>query len=356
MHYIMPMTNSVVRATIPREIQRAYRDNFARHLLGISLHLQAEIMNTLTVKHGHSDLRVNFEPYIAFAAMGGARLCDIAEKLGISRQAANQIANQIETAGYIQRNTDPMDARAKLIVTTERAKTLIKQGTQEALRMQVQFEEIVGGKTLSSITESLTELNRKLVALFPYKITDRNQQLPLAVLLPRLSDYTTQRLQKFTMAKGHPDLKKSFGQVLTAIGPNGGRIQQMAKTHHVSKQAISAVASELEELGYIKRDPDPDDARQVVLKFTQQGNGLLVDSVNSVDDLSTEFKEVLGTKKFTQMQESLAQIYRSLELEEDVFGAAGMSDTRVLARQLYRELGEEGAKALGQLLILGEPR
>ncbi|MBT3411444.1 MAG: MarR family transcriptional regulator, partial [Halieaceae bacterium] len=119
-----------------RDIERRYQDNVARHILSISLYMQSEIMGALTVSHGHSQLRINFEPYISMAARSGVRLSEIAEMLGISRQAANQTANQIEKAGYLRRASDPSDGRAKLLVTTPRAMMLVKQGAAEALALE----------------------------------------------------------------------------------------------------------------------------------------------------------------------------------------------------------------------------
>ena len=122
------------------------------------------------------------------------------------------------------------------------------------------------------------------------------------------------------------------------------------------KQACcsSSIALELENLGYIQRHPNPEDARQVVLKFTDRGMQLIADSVASIDELTLEFTGHIGPGKFEAVRDVMACIYRSLHLEEDIFGQANDSDPRVLARQLYRQLGEDGAKALGHLLISGE--
>lgn len=343
--------NTTVDKSFPLEVQHRYRDNFARHFLGVTLYAQSEIMNALTLKHGHSQLRINYEPYISIAAGSGARLSDIAEILGISRQAANQTANQIEAAGYLQRAPDPSDGRAKLLVITPRAKSLIRQGSEEAARIQAKFADIVGADPLDRANTNLVRLNRELGLLLPFEQED---DLNLAATLPRLADYITRRLQSLTMQKGHPGLKRSFGAVLTAIGPAGGRIQQMAHRQDVSKQAISAIVAEVEDRGYIARSPDPDDARQVVLKFTGAGKKLIADSVASVDELGDEFKSHIGEPAFEQLTGVIARIYRSLHLEEDVFGHAETDDIHIMARQITRQLGEAGSKALARLLLSGE--
>ena len=50
----------------------------------------------------------------------------------------------------------------------------------------------------------------------------------------------------------------------------------------------------------------------------------------------------------------MAQLYRSLHLEEEVFGHAGTDDIQVMARQITQQLGDHGAKALARLLLSGE--
>ena len=93
----------------------------------------------------------------------------------------------------------------------------------------------MGGRTIGNATVACT--------------TGFHREAALAGLLPRFSDFLKHRLMALTAAKGHPDLKLSFAQVLSAIGPQGGRIQQMAELQGVTKQAISAIAVELEDLG-----------------------------------------------------------------------------------------------------------
>ena len=116
------MTTSASNPGLSLETQAKYRDNVARHILSINVHVQSEIMKTLQQQYGHTALRMNFEPYIMIAGTDGARLSDIADILGISRQAANHYANQIEDAGYLERRPDPSDGRAKLLVPTTRAR------------------------------------------------------------------------------------------------------------------------------------------------------------------------------------------------------------------------------------------
>ncbi len=345
------MNTAIEHCGLDLETQRQYRDNFARHFLSVTLYIQAEIMAALTLKHGHSNLRLNFEPYITLAGHDGARLSDIAETLGISRQAANQIANQIEAAGYLRRTADRRDGRAKLLTRTPRARALVEQGASEAARLQARFAALTAAGDVEKTTLTLAQLNKHLALL----VAREGGDLSLAAVLPRLSDHISTRLQELTMARGHPGLKRSFGSVLMSIGPAGGRIQQIADAHDVSKQAISAIASELEQLRYIARLPDPGDARQVILVFTAAGRRLIEDSVASTAQLYSELEALVGKRAFRQAASTLAALYQSLNLGEEIFGHVGDDDIGSIARQLTRQLGDERARALARVILAADP-
>ena len=173
-------------------------------------------------------------------------------------------------------------------------------------------------------------------------------------LLPRLTDYMMQRLMELNISKGHSGLKMSYAQVLSLIGPDGGRIQQMARLQEVSKQAIGAIATELEELGYIARLSDANDARQVVLQFTDAGWQLLSDSVTSMDELEAELEAILGTDGLSSFQELAGELYHALHIEDEIFEtleSSGQVDLKLLAARLNRQLGKEGAVRLASLLV-----
>ena len=81
------------------------------------------------------------------------------------------------------------------------------------------------------------------------------------------------------------------------------------------------------------------------------GLGLIADSVASVDALYAELTGIAGAAGMETFCSVLRDLYRGLHLEEDVFGNSAALDIRALARQLQQQLGEEGARALGHLLL-----
>lgn len=331
--------------------QQSYRSNFARHIMSVSLYLQSEVMRQLTERLDHCNLRIGFEPYIAIAAQGGVRLSDMAELLGITRQAANQYVNQIENAGYLARIDDPSDGRAKILCLTKRGEKLVEDGSRQALQLQQQMEQIAGKQALQAAAISLYRLNKQLNLLTPIMAARQTAQPPLAGFLPRLSDHIANRLRQLTMQRGHPHLKLSFGQVLTSIGPGGGRIQSIADAYGVSKQAISAVVNDIERLGYLRCVTDPQDGRQLLLQFTTEGERLIADSLASVAQLQQEYIELMGERAFSQVSAVMKDLYQAMHLEAELLGNSTAVDIRVLAKQLSDQLGAAGAQALGKLLL-----
>jgi DNA-binding MarR family transcriptional regulator len=331
-------------------VMSRYRHNVARHILGVARHCQAGIMHTLQSQRGHGQLRLGFEPYISVLARGDRRLSELADTLGISRQAANQVIDQIESAGYVERAPDPADGRAKRVRLTRRGRRLVVDGSEAAAAIEVSYCDILGTSAVSTFRDDCYAL----VSLLGEASTNSDtliEPIPLAASLPRIADHVSRELMRLTIARGHPGLKLSFGQVLALIGPRGGRIQQIAQAQDISKQAVSAVVSELEQLGYLQRSLDPDDARQRVLTFTLRGRALIEDSVASVEELAKALANSVGKRRWQRIDRTAAQLYRGLQLERDVFDKQNTDSLDAIAQRLRHQLGRRDAQALGQLLV-----
>ena len=345
------MEQPAVKFALDTVVREAYRDNFSRHLLGVARYLQSETMNALQQRCGHKHLRLAFAPYITLLGQHGKRSTELADLLGISRQACNQAVNQIEAAGYLERAPDPSDRRAKQLVLTALGLQLRKDGIRVVTSLDEQLTHIAGQSAIDDTRKTLLKIHRGLQLGATEQADLSGPDAPLGALLPPLSDYVVKRLMALTREKGHPGLKLSFGQVLTLIGPTGGRIQQIARLQDVSKQAISVIASELEQLGYLYREADPVDARQVVLQFTARGLDLIADSVTSVDELEAEFALLAGGAAVARMCGTLRALYAALQLEREVFEQSSPTDIRQLAQQIWRQLGAKDSRALARLLL-----
>ena len=76
---------------------------------GISAGVRARGFGDVRPAHGFAFARL---------AAGGATLTQLAGHLGITRQAAAQLVDELAAKGYVERRPHPDDARARLIVLT----------------------------------------------------------------------------------------------------------------------------------------------------------------------------------------------------------------------------------------------
>ncbi|NND69800.1 MAG: MarR family transcriptional regulator [Halioglobus sp.] len=327
-----------------------YRNTLPPNLLDLAHYLQTRMMATLQNECGHDRLRLGFAPYITLIGDRDYRPTELAEALGISRQACNQALRQVESAGYIGYIPDPQDGRAKLLTLTDEGRRLRRNGIDVVAGLDNEFMALLSESEIQAAGIALGTLTNAL-SLGP--VTQGSADTGyrgMGGLLPRMGEHILQRLMALTKARGHPGLKLSFGQVIPHIGAGGGRIQAIAALHDVSKQAISAIAKELEELGYISREPDPDDARQLVLRFTARGEQLMLDATSSLDELETELASIVGDATYGRLSATLARLHSALALGSAGTVAAHDVNIELLAEQLQQQLGTTHSRALGRLL------
>jgi DNA-binding MarR family transcriptional regulator len=72
------------------------------------------------VARGFADLRPAHGFAFARLAPLGATVGELAEHLGITKQAASQMVEELVRKGYVERRSHPDDGRARLIVLSER--------------------------------------------------------------------------------------------------------------------------------------------------------------------------------------------------------------------------------------------
>ena len=107
---------------------------------------------------------------------------------------------------------------------------------------------------------------------------------------------------------GHPDARPIHGFALQAIGPAGASISELGRCLGVSKQAATKTAASLEQLGYVDRRRDRDDARAVRLQRTARGDELLALSAEIFERLRADWIEQIGAARLRELEDDLARV------------------------------------------------
>ncbi len=76
----------------------------------------------------------------------------------------------------------------------------------------------------------------------------------------------------------------------------------------MTKQSASAMVDQLENLGYVRRIPDPVDGRARLIVIEQRGRRAVEVAMATRDEILAECKEYLGTRNFTLLQRILDQL------------------------------------------------
>ena len=115
-------------------------------------------------------------------------------------------------------------------------------------------------------------------------------------------------------ALGHKELRPAHARLMVFLGWEGSRITDIAKAQDVTKNAVGQLVTELEDLGYVERVPDPADGRAKIVRYTRKGRALIADAALIADRLDAEIEAIVGTRRLGELRSTLADICRHLDI------------------------------------------
>ena len=146
-------------------------------------------------------------------------------------------------------------------------------------------------------------------------------ELPLRLLLGfrTLIDELHAELVK----QGHPEMRPMHGFVFQAIGPEGTTAVELGRRLGVSKQAAGKTVDALEQLGYVRREPDRRDQRQKIVRLTARGYDALARSALIFDELRARWASELGPERLRALESDLRTMTGDLAVPLDMPGLFG---------------------------------
>lgn len=115
-------------------------------------------IHTGVAAHGYTDIRPTHGFVFSLLAPDGATVTEIAAHLGFTRQAASQIADELEAKGYVRRSPHPDDARARLVTLTDKGRRCTRAAEDAALEALRPWAELVGEERLLTLRDELLRL------------------------------------------------------------------------------------------------------------------------------------------------------------------------------------------------------
>jgi DNA-binding MarR family transcriptional regulator len=116
-----------------------------------------EVLETL-VAAGFDDLRPVHRSILRDMLVSNLRPSELAARLGLSKQAANDLVREFEAKGYIKLEPDPDDGRAKRIVATERGRQASETAQASSDAVGRRWAERVGMERYAVFEEVLRDI------------------------------------------------------------------------------------------------------------------------------------------------------------------------------------------------------
>jgi DNA-binding MarR family transcriptional regulator len=109
--------------------------------------------------------------------------------------------------------------------------------------------------------------------------------------------------------RGFTDLAPAHVDVWRYPGPENQRPSELATQTRMTKQALNYLLGQLEHLGYLTRETDPNDQRSKRVRLTPRGHAATGAIYEIVQEVETEWAQQLGPRKFGQLRRLLTQLY-----------------------------------------------
>ena len=116
------------------------------------------------------------------------------------------------------------------------------------------------------------------------------------------------RVVRDLAASGFDDVTVAQGRVFARIGPKGTRVTDLAEQARVTKQTAGFLVDQLERAGYVRREPDPTDARARLVVIAERGLAAVEVARRTEAEVQAEWTRHLGKRATTQLHQALTRL------------------------------------------------
>jgi DNA-binding MarR family transcriptional regulator len=107
---------------------------------------------------GLDDLRMADGVVFQHLVPGALAIGKLAARLGVSQQAASKSVADLERRGYVLRDADPADGRARHAVLTERGEAAIAAGRRHRAAIQAELAARLGAERVEGARRALVDV------------------------------------------------------------------------------------------------------------------------------------------------------------------------------------------------------
>ncbi len=108
--------------------------------------------------------------------------------------------------------------------------------------------------------------------------------------------------------RGHTGVRPAHEFALRAIEAGADTASELGRRLSVSKQAAAKTIAALQELGYVDREVDPNDARRKRLRVTPRGYEMIAIGGALFDDVRERWAAQIGVRQLSALEAHLGQL------------------------------------------------
>ncbi|GLY46775.1 MarR family transcriptional regulator [Lentzea sp. NBRC 102530] len=109
---------------------------------------------------GHENLRPRHGAVMAYIATTGTRASELSERSGQHKQVVGTLIDELERLGYVTRQPDPADRRAKLVVPTDLGKDQMVQAKRIITEIEDRLAAVVGADRFTEFKQVFEEISK----------------------------------------------------------------------------------------------------------------------------------------------------------------------------------------------------
>ncbi len=129
-------------------------------LIATTWSILVEELQTELAKVGYGDIRPAHGFAFQLFAPNGTTGNELAEHLGVTKQAASQMIDYLEEHGYVVRKPHPTDKRGKLVILTQKGWDCIQAVETIFATLERRWSEVLGDEHMNILCTDLSHLIR----------------------------------------------------------------------------------------------------------------------------------------------------------------------------------------------------
>jgi DNA-binding MarR family transcriptional regulator len=135
-----------------------------------------------------------------------------------------------------------------------------------------------------------------------------DDELNIGLLCYIVSRAMESRVFDGVVAAGFDDITMTQGRLAARIGPKGTRLTDLAEQARVTKQTAGFLVDQMEKAGYLRRVPDPTDARARLVQMAPRGEAVVAVARKIEAEVEAEWTRHLGRQATAQLRRALTRL------------------------------------------------